>query len=485
MVLAASPPASVGSTPAAPLAPLFVGHPLFGVGPLFQKRPIQTLFEIAESCGDVGRLRFPLKPYMAHLVRHPDHLRRIFIDEAKNYGKQTRGYDRLRDLLGAGLVTSEGDFWKRQRRIANPAFHRARIAQFAEVMVRCGTEMVDGWRPRIESGEAFDVAAEMMRVTLRIIGLTMLSTDVDGRASSVRDAVDALLHITIRRIQGLLLVPPWVPTAENRRFASAKGTLDAIVHGMIADRRRSGRVGDDLLGMLMAARDPETGESMSDAQLRDEAMTVFLAGHETTANALTWSLYYLSLHPEAAAALGREVRSVCGDRPPRLEDLEKLTYTERVIKESMRLRPPVWVLTRSVNEDDVLGGYRIPKGTWVFASPYLTHRDARFWPNPEGFDPDRFSPEQEAKRPKHAYWPFLMGPRMCIGEAFAMLEARLVLALVVQRVRLDLVAGRVVDLDPVVTLRPKGGLWMTASIPALPVRGRTEDELLGAPRARA
>jgi cytochrome P450 len=465
MVLPTSPPLSAASGGAAPLAPLFVGHPLLGVGPLLQQRPIQTLFEIAETCGDVARLRFPVKPYTAHLVRHPDHLRRIFIDEARNYGKKTRGYDRLRDLLGAGLVTSEGDFWKRQRRIANPAFHRARIAQFAETMVRCGTEMVDGWRSRIESGEGFDVAAEMMRATLRIIGLTMLSTDVDERASSIREAVDTLLHITIHRIQSLLLWPPWLPTPENRRFDAAKATLDAVVHAMIARRRRSGEPGDDLLGMLMAARDPETGDSMSDAQLRDEVMTVFLAGHETTANALTWTLYFLSLHPEVATTLRREVRSVCGERPPRVDDLERLTYTERVVKEAMRLRPPVWVLTRSVLEDDVLGGYRIPKGTWVFASPYLTHRDARFWPNPEGFDPDRFSPEQEARRPKHAYWPFLMGPRMCIGEAFAMLEARLVLAVLMQRVRLDLVPGRFVDPDPVVTLRPKGGLWMTARRP--------------------
>ncbi len=444
------------------LAPLFPGHPIYGAAMMIRRRPLSAIFEISEACGDVARLRFPVKPHTAHLLRHPDHVRHVLIDNAKNYGKQTRGYAKLRGVLGAGLVTSEGDFWKRQRRIANPAFHRERIAHFGEVMTRCTTEMLDGWSERIANGEPFDVSQEMMRVTLRVIGLTMLSTDVETRSSIVAEAIDDLLHIVIRRINHVLDWPERLPTAENRRYQRALRALDRVVNEVIAERRRTGEQKGDLLAMLMSARDPETGEGMSDVQLRDEVMTVFLAGHETTANTLGWTLYLLSLHPEAGRKVRDEVREVIGERAPKLEDLDKLVYTDQVIKESMRILPPIWFISRSVIGDDTIGGYRIPKDSWVLLSPYMTHRDRRFWPNPEGFDPQRFTPEEDAKRPKGTYFPFSIGPRKCIGEAFAMMEARLILATIVQRTSLELVAGRRVELDPTVTLRPKAGLWMTA-----------------------
>jgi cytochrome P450 len=449
---------------AAPMrAPLFAGHPILGAGRLFRTRPLSALFEISNACGDVARLRLPVKPHTAHLLRHPDHIRHVLIDNVKNYGKHTRGYDKLRGVLGSGLVLSEGDFWKRQRRIANPAFHRERIGHFGEVMVRCAREMLDDWDARIADGKPFDVSREMMRVTLRVIGLTMLSTDVEARSSIVGEAIDHLGPIIMRRINNLLDWPELLPTSENRRYDRALGSLNRVVNDIIAERRRTGEQKGDLLSMLMSARDPETGEGMSDVQLRDEVMTVFLAGHETTANTLGWTLYFLSLHPEAATKMRAELREVLGDRPPKVEDLEKLVYTDQVIKESMRLRPPVWFIPRSVTEDDVIAGYRIPKDSWILMSPFLTQRDPRFWTNPEGFDPLRFTPEEEAKRPKWAYFPFSVGPRKCIGEAFAMMEARLILATIVQRKRLDLVAGRPVELDPAVTLRPKGGVWMTAT----------------------
>jgi cytochrome P450 len=446
-------------------APLFRGHPIFGAGPIFQKHPITKLFEINRVCGDVSRLRFPMRPYTAHLLCHPDHVRHVLVDNAKNYSKKTRGYDKLRGILGSGLVTSDGDFWKRQRRIANPAFHRERIAHFADVMVRCATDMLDEWDRRIAKGEPFDVSREMMRVTLRVIGLTMLSAEVDARSSIVGEAIDEVLHVTIDRVQSMLSWPEWVPVPVNRRYDRARNALYGVVNELITTRRRTGEQKDDLLSMLMSARDPQTGEEMSDVQLRDEVMTVFLAGHETTANALTWTLYFLSLYPDVARRVRREVHEALGDDPPKLEDLPKLVYTEKVIKESMRLRPPVWFLTRSAIEDDVIGGYPIPKGSWIFLSTYLTHRHPDFWPNPEGFDPERFTPEREAERPKGAYMPFLLGPRKCIGESFATMEARLILAAIVQRTRLDLMPGRAVELDPTVTLRPKGGLWMTLRSP--------------------
>jgi len=445
------------------LAPQYPSHWLLGVGPQFQKDAMGTFFRATEHCGDVARLRFPLAPYTAHVLRHPDAVRHVLVDNQKNYGKQTRGYEKLRHVLGNGLVTSEGEFWKRQRRIANPAFHRERIAHFSEVMVDCAGKMLDGWQARMAKGEPFDVSKEMMRVTLRVIGLTMLSTDVEGAAASeVGAALDEVLHLTVNRIYDVVSWPKWVPTPGNRRFTHAQGQLDGIVNRIIAQRRESGEEHGDLLGMLMSARDAETGEGMTDEQLRDEAMTMFLAGHETTANALGWTLYLLSLHPDVERRLRAEVTGALGDRPPTLMDLEKLPYTDRVIKESMRLYPPVWVTARSAIEDDVISGYQIPAGTWVFMSQYLTHRDPRFWENPEGFDPDRFLPEAEAARPKHAYFPFAAGPRKCIGESFAVMEARLILATIVQRSRLSIVPGFRVEIDPTITLRPKNGLWMTA-----------------------
>jgi len=453
--------------PTAPiLAPLYSEHPLFGSGIAFSQRPLSAIFEATARHGDVVRMRFPVAPYRAHLLRHPDHVQHILVDNVRNYGKQTRGYRKLRDVLGLGLVTSEGELWRRQRRIANPAFHRERIAHFAGTMVRCTNEMIDGWGSRLRTGEPFDVAREMTAVTLRIIGLTMLSTDLAAQANVVGHALDELLHTVLHRINHLVQLPPPIPTPRNRRFTRHLAALDGIVNGIIAERRALGGRGEadtagDLISMLMSAKDPETGEGMSDQQLLDEAKTIFLAGHETTSNALTWTLYCLSRHPDVARRVRAEVVAALGDRPATLADLASLPYTERVLKESMRILPPVWMIARSVDGDDVIGGYTIEKGTWVFVSPYLTHRDARFWPNPEGFDPDRFLPEVEATRPKGAYFPFALGPRKCIGEAFSMMEAKLLLATLVQRTELSLVPGFVAQLDPTVTLRPRRGVWMT------------------------
>jgi cytochrome P450 len=447
----------------APLAPLYPGVPIIGIGPLFRRNPIGTFFDATAAVGDVARVRFPVRPFMAHILRHPDHIEQVLVDNAKNYGKQTISYWRMREFLGKGLVTSEGDFWRRQRRIANPAFHRERIAQFADTMTRCTEEMIDGWGAWLQSGAPFDVAQEMMRVTLRIIGLTMLSTDVEGeRATSVAKALDVIVHVTLSRVLAAFSPPLAIPTPQNVRFKRARAALDGIVNGLIAERRQSGETErGDLLSMLMTARDPQTGEGMSDLQLRDEVMTIFLAGHETTANALAWTLYALGQHPEVELRLREEIRTVVGERPVTLGDLPKLGLLERVLLESMRIHPPVWSLARSALEDDVIGGYRIPAKTWIFISPFLTHRDPRFWPEPERFDPDRFLPEVEGARPKGAYFPFALGPRKCIGEAFSMLEARLILSRILQRTELRLTEGFQAELDPTVTLRPKRGIWVS------------------------
>jgi cytochrome P450 len=434
---------------------------MLGPLPYLRREPLSFLFKAAERCGEVTRVEFAFKPHVAHLIRHPLDVEHVLVSNARNYVKQTRGYEKLRLVLGEGLVTSDGEFWKRQRRIAQPAFHRERIARLAPVMTAAAEEMLAQWEPRVGTGQPLDVAEEMSRLTLKIIGQTMLSNDVSTEASEIGPAVTVALAHAIRRTTNVLSLPEVFPTPNNLLFRRSLDTLDRVCLGMIAERRKDGQDRGDLLSMLMAARDEETGEGMTDRQLRDEVMTIFLAGHETTANALSWTFYLLSLHPEIEARLREELDQVLGGRPPRMEDLPKLPYVDQVLKEAMRLYPPVWMIARRSIDEDVLGGFKIPAGTFVFMSPYLTHRHPEYWPNPEGFDPSRFAPGKLERLPRCAYFPFSKGPRMCIGDQFALLEGRLVLATVLQRVRLSLVPGYVANPLPTVTLRLKDGLRMT------------------------
>jgi cytochrome P450 len=359
-----------------------------------------------------------------------------------------------------GLLTADGDTWLRQRRIAQPAFHRQKIAALSGVMVRAALDLADAWRAPAESGRSIDVAAEMMRLTLRIAGETLLSTDVSGDADTVGRAVTTVLEDSPNRIYRSLSVPLFIPTRKNREVLAAMKALDAVVFRMIGERRRGGGP-EDLLSMLLQARDETTGEGMSDKQLRDEVMTIFLAGHETTANALAWTWYLLSKYPAAYRELRRELDTVLGGRPPGLDDIPRLKYTTMVIEESMRLYPPVWIFTRAAREPDVIGGYPIPAGSYVFTSPYVSHRNPVFWENPEGFDPERFAEGRASSLPRFVYFPFGGGPRQCIGNTFAMMETMLVLAALAQRYRLDLVQGARVEPEPVVTLRPRSGIPMT------------------------
>jgi cytochrome P450 len=427
------------------------GHPVLGSLPAVRRDPLKVFLESFRDYGDVVRFRFG--PMIGHLVSSPAGANHILAENNKNYGKQTRGYESLRYVLGNGLLTSEGDFWKRQRRIAQPAFHRQRIGGFAQAMVRAASEAA----ARFESqrGQVIDVADEMMRLTLRIVGETLLGHDPSGNASEVSSALSFLLAMVNQRTSRVIFFGrPILPTPENFRIRRSLATLDAIVHRIIAERRE--RPGDDLLSMLMEATDESTGEKMDDRQLRDEAMTILLAGHETTANALTWTWLLLSRYPAALRELRQELSNVLGGRPPILEDLPRLRFTKMVIEESMRLYPPAWIIARSVAETDEIGGYQIPAGSIVFVSPYVVHRHPKFWQDPEGFDPRRF----ENEKPRGAYFPFGGGPRMCIGNGFATMEAELVLATIAQRVRFELQPGHPVVLDPSITLRPRHGMKM-------------------------
>jgi cytochrome P450 len=429
------------------------GQFLLGNLPRARRNPIAFFMESFRDYGEVARFRFG--PVVGHLVSSAEGASHVLVENNKNYGKQARGYRNLRYVLGNGLLTSEGETWKRQRRIAQPAFHRQRIAGFAANMVRAADDATAGLEAR--RGKVVDVHHEMMRLTLRIVGETLLGYDPTDAADEVGAALSFLLTLANERTRRVFDLPPVVPTRENRKFRRALATLDTVVVRMIAERRKSASDRGDLLSMLIGARDAETGESMDDRQLRDETMTILLAGHETTANALTFAWLLLSRYPAAFRDLRGELTQVLGGRSPTADDLPKLMLTRRVLQEAMRLYPPAWIIGRSAIGPDEIGGYSIPARSIVFVSPYVVHRHPALWTDPEGFDPLRFAREP----PRGAYLPFGAGPRMCIGNAFATMEAELVLATMAQRVRFELVPGADVELDPSITLRPRHGVRMT------------------------
>lgn len=430
-------------------------YPIVGLVPKLLRDPLGFFVRAAREYGDVVYLQ--LGPRGSYLVTHPDDIKRVLQDNNRNYLK---GYDVVKPLVGEGLLSSEGEFWRRQRRLMQPAFHRGRIASMAPAMVEATQEMLARWRPYAESGRPFDIAAEMMRLTQEIIVKTMFSTSIGADAEVAAQAFSD----TLAYMNQLLLAPlPWLhrlPLPSKRRFYAAIRTLDAIVYRIIAERRASASAPDDLLGMLVNARDPETGEGMSDRQIRDEVMTIFLAGHETTANALAWVWHLLAEHPQVDAAFRDEVEQVLGGRPPTADDVPNLPYTGKILSEALRLYPPAWMFARMLAEEDTLGGYRLPAGAMLMISPYVTHRDPRWWPDPERFDPERFAPEQIKTRPRFAYFPFSGGPRVCIGEPFAWQEAILVMALVAQTYRLRPAPGYAVTPQPMATLRPAQGVKM-------------------------
>lgn len=407
--------------------------------------------------GDVIGYRFG--PIRALLLAHPEHVQHVLMANQANYDKKVISYQRMKTLLGEGLLTSQGRFWQRQRRIAQPAFNHRRIVSFAGAMVRAAEETSAAWSAGGE--DTVDVHREMMRLTLRIAAETLFGADVSSDAAAVGRALNAVLADFNERLYALLPLPEWIPTPANRRLVRAKRTLDELVLRIIAERRHSSARPDDLLTRLMEARDQETGETMTDRQLRDESMTMLIAGHETTAGALAFTWYLLAKHPDVARRLRAELDDVLGGRPPAAEDLSDLPYTKAVIEESMRLYPPAWVVERRAIRDDAVGGFKIPARTVVMTSSWVTHRHPDFWDDPERFDPDRFLPGAPRLKHRFAYYPFGGGPRVCVGGAFAMLEARLVLATLAQRHELDLIPGDRLELDPNVTLRPRAGLRMT------------------------
>lgn len=439
------------------VAPCPSGHWLFGVGPDIAERPLETLTELAKL-GDVVDLRFGVG--RGFLISNPEYVKHV-LHNPKIYGKDIVTYHRLRDVIGLGLITSEGDFWLRQRRIEQPAFHKQRIAGFAPAMVAAADAAIERWSRAAEKREAIDVADEMTRVTMQIVCETLLGADAGAEGELASVAFAELNELTADRAKALVALPLWIPTAANRRYRASLGQLDEAVYRIIARRRAEKQEGSDLLSMLMHARDAETGESMNDLQLRDEVTTILLAGHETTAVALSWTFHLLSQNPAAEERLRGELAAVLAGRAPTVADLEKLPYLRMVIDESLRLYPPVFVTVRGMREDDELDGYRIPKGSLVFVSAWVVHRSPALWEDPLAFRPERFSPERRKGQHHYSYFPFIGGPRQCIGNTFALMEAQLVLATLLPRFRLTTKPDHPpIVAAPLMTLRPRPGVYM-------------------------
>jgi len=418
----------------------------------YARDPLGYLSDRAREYGDVVGLRF--MGQNLYLLSDPDLIEYVLIENNRNFTK-TRILKRNRRLLGEGLLTSEGEFWRRQRRLAQPAFHRKSVAAYGEVMVTYAKRSLEAWR----DGQTIDVHEEMMHLTLEIVAKCLFDADLGARATDVGKAMKVALE-NFSSQRRLVRIPRGVPTPHNIRFEMAARSLDEIIGAIIEGRRKSGEYRGDLLSMLVLAED-EDGERMTDKQLRDEMMTLFLAGHETTANALSWTFWLLSLSLNAEAKLAEELERVLGDRTPTMSDLSDLPYVERVVKESMRLYPPAWVVGREAIAECEIGGYRMPAGTTALMSQWVMHRDPRYHENPERFDPDRWTAEYAKALPRFAYFPFGGGPRQCIGAGFAMTEACLLLATLAQRFRMDLAPGQRVEPYASITLRPKEGIRMS------------------------
>jgi len=406
----------------------------------------------ARDYGDVAAFRLGPRPCL--LLSHPDLIEYVLLTASRNFTKHFAvRLNRL--LLGNGLINSEGDFWLRQRRLAQPGFVRERVVLYADTMAAATERHVADW----QDGQTRDLHAEMMRLTLEIVGLTLFGADVAAETHDVSAALEVALTCYVARVQSLLLLPEWLPTPNNRRLRQAVGRLDDILYRIIRQRRAGDRERDDLLSMLLRARD-EGGGSMTDRQLRDEAMTLFLAGHETTALALTWAWYLLGRHPEVEAALLAELQAVLGGRAPTAADLPRLRYTERLVCEVLRLYPPVYTIGREALADCEIGGYRVRAGTTVFLSQWVMHHDPRYFEDPDAFRPDRWADDLARRLPKYAYFPFGGGPRVCIGNSFATMEAVLVLAIIAQKFRLAPASAEPVRPRAFLTLRPERAVPM-------------------------
>lgn len=423
----------------------------------YRRGPLPFFQNLAAQYGDISYFR--LGPQEAFFVNHPDYIKDVLVTNHQNFHKGL-ALQRAKRLLGEGLLTSEGEFHRRQRRLAQPAFHRARIASYAGVMTDYASETRARWR----DGDTLDMSEEMMRLTLGIVGKTLFDADVVSDAREVGEAMTVVMDLFNTITIPFFELIQKLPLPQLRRFDTAKAKLNAIIYRLIEERRRSGEDRGDLLSMLLLAQDTEgDGSAMTDEQLRDEVMTIFLAGHETTANALVWTWYLLSQNPQVEEKLHEELDRVLGGRLPAFADVAQLKYTEMVLAESMRLYPPAWAVGRLAMAETEIAGYIVPAKALVLMSQYVMHRDPRYFSDPLRFDPERWTAAAGESRPQFSYFPFGGGPRRCIGEGFAWMEGVLLIAALAQQWRMRLVPNHPVALKPVITLRPKHGMRMTVN----------------------
>ena len=411
---------------------------------------LELLVRCARDYGDLAFFRLITIPCC--LINSPDAIEYVLVGGNANFTK-SEDYRALSYMLGEGLLTSEGDFWKRQRRLIQPAFHRERMLSYGRTMTEHTSRMLDGWR----DGEVRDIHRDTMMLTLDIVAECLFSANIRESAGVVGEAIKAVMDRFVTMATLGFLLPAWMPFVGSLHLRRNLRALDQIVYGIIRGRRANPQPANDLLGMLLEARD-ENGEGMPDAQLRDEVMTLLLAGHETTANTLTWTLYLLAQSPEIQAQLQNEVDAVLNGRTPEASDADQLRFTSMALKESMRLYPPAWGIGRKAIHSFNVGGYRVPAGTNVFIVQWIVHRDARYYPEPERFDPSRWDDRMHPPPPKFTYFPFGGGPRVCVGAGFATMEASLILASLLQRFRFELETNETVEILPSLTLRPRRGL---------------------------
>jgi cytochrome P450 len=434
------------------------GTPLLGtIGPFLGRDLLRPFHRFVAEYGPLFQVRLPLGHRLV-MVAHPDAVERVLRSGRDNYVKGS-AYDGARLLLGNGLVTSEGALWRRQRELANPAFRAAKLQQYLATMADCTEQLLADWSAAAPI-QALDIQGEMTRLTLAIVGRTLFGLDLSRQSDRAAAAFGAALVAIGRRGPGNLQVPLWVPTPGNLRFQRTLHELDALVFEVIA-RFRAGEAPDadsTLLGAYLESRSPVTGLGMGDRQLRDEVITLYLAGHETTASLLSWTLYLLGRHPDIQARVRAEIDALMPGGLPSLEQLKSLQYMSQVVHEVLRLYPPAWTVARNAVAEDEVMRYRVPAGAIVMISPYFAHRQAEFWPQPERFDPERFTPAAVAARHPFAYFPFSLGPRICIGMQFSLYEARLVLSMLLKRFEIHSTGGAQVGTCAAGTLRPAGAL---------------------------
>lgn len=431
--------------------------PIIGCFPQMSTNPLQFLTNAALEYGDVVHLG-SIGPQQLYLIAHPDCVKYVLQENPQNYTKGENFQD-MKLVIGEGLVISEGDSWRSQRRLMQPSFHRQQIAAMVNDMTQLTAQMVERWQ-KLPAGATIDVSEQMLDLTQKILLKTTLSIDSDRNTTELIQAWNTIYKFLSDRLWAVIKPPISLPTPKNRQFQQAIDTLRTIANRIIQERKQGNYTGHDILSMFMSTQD-ESGGGLSDKQLHDQIVGLFSAGFETSAATLSWIWYLLSKYPTVERQLQTELTAVLAGRTPTFEDLPNLKYTKMVVQEAMRLYPGAWVYARNNLTDDAIGGYHIPAGSMLLLSPFVTHRLPAFWDNPEGFDPDRFTPERSVGRPRYAYFPFGGGQRQCLGDIFALTEIQLIVAMVCQRFRLNLLPEHSVERQPLLTLQTRQGILMT------------------------